>query len=43
LIVPPKLHIFPWLLANNKTLIRDNLTKRREADDESCLFCEERK
>jgi hypothetical protein len=28
--VPPKLHTFLWLLANNKTLTRDNLAKRRE-------------
>jgi hypothetical protein len=27
--VSPKLHIFLWLLANNKTLTRDNLAKRR--------------
>jgi hypothetical protein len=26
--VPPRLHIFLWLLANNKILTRDNLAKR---------------
>jgi hypothetical protein len=40
--VPPKLHIFLWLLANNKTITRDNLAKRRDVEDESCLFCEEK-
>jgi hypothetical protein len=33
------LHIFLWLLANNKTLTRDNLAKRRKVEDGSCLFC----
>jgi hypothetical protein len=41
LLVPPRLHIFLWLLANNKTLIRDNLAKKRKVDDCSCLFCNE--
>jgi hypothetical protein len=39
--VPPRLHIFLWLLANNKVLTRDNLAKRRHLDDKSCLFCNE--
>jgi hypothetical protein len=30
---------FLWLLANNKVLTRDNLSKRRELNDVSCLFC----
>jgi hypothetical protein len=33
--------VFLWLLANNKILMRDNLAKRREVDDKSCLFCSE--
>jgi hypothetical protein len=37
--VPSRLHIFLWLLANNKLLTRDNLAKRRDLDDASCLFC----
>jgi hypothetical protein len=41
LTVPPKLHIFLWLLSNYKTLVRDNLAKRREVEDKTCLFCEE--
>jgi hypothetical protein len=36
--VPPRIHIFLWLLANNKTLTRDNLAKRRNAEDKTCLF-----
>jgi hypothetical protein len=31
--VPSRLHIFLWLLANNKTLTRHNLAKRRSLDD----------
>jgi hypothetical protein len=38
LSVPPRLHIFLWLMANNKTLTRHNLAKRRIVEDKSCLF-----
>jgi hypothetical protein len=36
--VPPRIHVFLWLLANDKGLTRDNLTKRRHVEDMSCLF-----
>jgi hypothetical protein len=39
--VPPRIHIFLWLLANNKVLTRDNLAKRKQLDDKTCLFCKE--
>ena len=39
--VPPRLHVFLWLLANNRLLTRYNLSKRRHVDDLSCLFCSE--
>jgi hypothetical protein len=39
--IPPRLHVFLWLLANNKVLTRDNLAKRRQVDDKTCLFCAE--
>jgi hypothetical protein len=39
--VPPRIHIFLWLLANNKVLTRDNLAKRRNVDDKTCLICKE--
>jgi hypothetical protein len=39
--VPPRIHVFLSLLANNKTLTRDNLAKRRNVDDKSCMFCSE--
>jgi hypothetical protein len=41
LSVSSRLHIFLWLLANNKVLTRDNLSKRKNVDDKSCLFCTE--
>jgi hypothetical protein len=41
IIVPPRIHIFLWLVANNKILTRDNLSKRKSLDDMSCLFCSE--
>jgi hypothetical protein len=28
LVVPPKIHIFLWLLSHNKLMARDNLRKR---------------
>jgi hypothetical protein len=41
LSIPPRIHVFLWLLADKKTLTRDNLHKRRHDDDRSCLFCSE--
>jgi hypothetical protein len=32
---------FLWLLTNNKTLNRDNLVKRKNLDDLTCVFCSE--
>lgn len=39
--IPPRIHIFLWLLSNNKTIIRSNLAKRKRLDDISYLFCAE--
>jgi hypothetical protein len=39
--VPPKIHFFLWLLAHNKLLTRDNLSKRQNMDDLTCVFCNE--
>ena len=39
LSVPPRLHVFMWLLCNNKLLTRDNLSKRQHIDDVTCVFC----
>jgi hypothetical protein len=39
--VPSRVHIFLWLLANNKALTRDNHAKRRNLDDKTCVFCNE--
>jgi hypothetical protein len=40
--IPSRLHIFLWIMANNKILTRDNLAKRRIVEDDSCLFCDEK-
>ena len=37
--MPPRVHIFLWLISNNKVLTRANLAKRRTLEDLSCLFC----
>jgi len=39
LSIPPRIHIFLWLLSKNKLLTGDNLGRRRELDDQTCLFC----
>jgi hypothetical protein len=39
--VPSRLHVFLWLLANNKVLTRDNRAKRNNVDDKTRLFCSE--
>jgi len=39
--IPPRVQIFLWLLSKNKLLTRNNLGKRRELDDLTCLFCSE--
>jgi hypothetical protein len=42
LIVLPRIHFFLWLLSKNKLLTRDNLEKRRNLDNASCLLCSEK-
>ena len=39
--VPPKIHFFLWLIAHNKILTRDNLAKRQQLDNLTCVFCAE--
>jgi hypothetical protein len=39
--IPPRVHFFLWLLTQNKTLTRDNVAKRKQVDDKSCLFFKE--
>lgn len=39
--VPPRIHFFLWLVSHNKILTRDNLVKRQNLLDLSCLFCSE--
>jgi hypothetical protein len=41
LSVPSRLHIFLWLLSKAEVLTRDNLAKRKNLYDKSCLFCNE--
>jgi hypothetical protein len=39
--IPHRVQFFLWLLSNNRVLTRDNLAKRREVEDSTCLFCGE--
>src|SRR4051794_28490663 len=39
--IPPRVHVFLWMLAKNKLLTRVNLNKRQHISDMSCLFCSE--
>jgi hypothetical protein len=41
LSIPPRVQIFLWLLAQNRSVMRDNLAKRREVNDPTCLLCSE--
>ena len=41
LCIPSRVQVFLWLLSNNKLLTRDNLAKRREVNEKSCVFCDE--
>lgn len=38
---PSQISVFLWLLSNTRLLTRDNLAKRREMSDTTCLFCAE--
>ena len=37
--VPPKIHVFLWLLSNNKLMTRDNLRKRHIIKPLDCVYC----
>jgi hypothetical protein len=39
--VPPKIQFFLWLTFYKKLLTRDNLSKRQQVDDLTCVFCNE--
>jgi hypothetical protein len=39
--VPPKIHFFMWLIAHNRILTRDNLVKKQNVDDMTCVFYNE--
>jgi hypothetical protein len=39
--VPPKIHIFLWLVSHNKIMTIANLLKRGIVKPEACLFCTE--
>jgi hypothetical protein len=40
--ISPRVHYFLWLISKNKVLTRDNLSKRRKVEDETCLFSGEK-
>jgi hypothetical protein len=41
LVVLPRVHFFLWLLSNNKILTMDNLEKRMNLTDNTCVFYSE--
>jgi hypothetical protein len=41
IVVPPKIHLFLWLLSHNKLATIDNLNKKGMKKPESCCFCGE--
>lgn len=40
--VPPKIHVFLWLVSHNRIMTRDNLKKRNIKKPEGCVFCSEK-
>lgn len=40
-LCPQNIHVFLWLCLYNKILTRDNVAKRKQLDDLTCLFCKE--
>jgi hypothetical protein len=36
--IPPRVHVFLWLVIKHRALTRDNLAKRRKVEDENCLL-----
>ena len=42
IIVPPKIHVFLWLLSNNKLMTVDNLAERGIHKPLDCKFCSEK-
>jgi hypothetical protein len=38
LVVPPRVHKFVWLFANNKLMTRDNMLKRNLGKPTDCIF-----
>ena len=40
--VPPRVHVFLWLLSHNKIMTKDNLRKRQIIKPEECLFCSDK-
>jgi hypothetical protein len=40
--IPPRVQIFLYLVSNNRLLNGDNLAKRRDASDPTCIFCTEK-
>uniref|UniRef100_A0A8I7BK24 Reverse transcriptase zinc-binding domain-containing protein n=1 Tax=Hordeum vulgare subsp. vulgare TaxID=112509 RepID=A0A8I7BK24_HORVV len=41
ILCPQNIHVFLWLSVYNKVLTGDDLAKRKNVDDPSCLFCNE--
>jgi hypothetical protein len=41
IVVPPRIHVFLWLIMHNKIMTRDNMKKRKLNKPEDCVFCSE--
>jgi hypothetical protein len=41
IVVPPKIHMFLWLLSHNKLAIVDNLNRNGFKKPSQCRFCDE--
>jgi hypothetical protein len=41
IVVPPRIHVFLWLIMHKKIMTRDNMKKRNLNKPKDCVFCSE--
>lgn len=41
LLIPPRVQFFLWLLSKNKLLTHDNVAKRKNISEPTCILCSE--
>jgi hypothetical protein len=39
IVIPPRIHVFLWLIMHNKIMTRDNMKKKNLNKPQDCVFC----